>query len=266
MNIKSAKVIYFSPTQTTKKIVQAIGQGTQISSIEDIDLTFVKNNRTLPEIHQDQLLIIGSPVYSGRVPVPVISKLQGLKGDGGPAIIAVLYGNRAYEDALIELRDKVTEAGFKVTAAAAFIGEHSYSNPTTPVAAGRPDTDDIARATAFGRMVLEKLSTISASHEMAPLSVPGNNPYKERAALSNISPDTIEEICTKCEQCASVCPTGVITVGSTVVTDKSGCIRCCACVKICPTKSRVMQEPRIQQFMAQLTVKCSARKEPETYL
>ena len=266
MNITSAKAVYFSPTQTTKKIVQAIGQGIQIPSIEDIDLTFAKSNGTLPRIHQNQLAIIGSPVYTGRVPLPVISKLQGLKGDGSPAIIVVLYGNRAYEDALIELRDIVTEAGFKVTAAAAFIGEHSYSNPSTPVAAGRPDNDDIAKATAFGRMVREKLSTISRAHEMASLSVPGNHPYKERGALLHISPDTIEEICTKCGQCASVCPTGVITVGSTIVTDKSGCIKCCACVKICPTKARVMQEPRIQQVMAQLSVKCSARKEPETYL
>ena len=266
MDIKSAKAIYFSPTQTTKKIVEAIGKGTQLLSIEDIDLTFAKSSNDLLVVKQDDLAMIGSPVYTGRVPLPVISKLLGLKGKGGPAVIVVLYGNRAYEDALIELRDIVTEAGFNVIAAAAFIGEHSYSNPATPVAAGRPDNEDIAKATAFGWEVREKIAKLSVVTDQALLTVPGNHPYKERGALSNVSPDTIEEICIKCGQCASVCPTGVVTVGDTVVTDRSGCIRCCACVKVCPTKARVMREPRIQQVVEQLTVKCSARKEPEIYL
>ena len=266
MDIQSAKAIYFSPTQTTKKIVEAIGRGTQLMPVEDIDLTFAKSTGDLLGVKQGQLAIIGSPVYTGRVPLPMISKLFGLKGNGGPAVIVVLYGNRAYEDALIELRDIVTEAGFNVIAAAAFIGEHSYSNPATPVAAGRPDNEDIARATAFGNRVREKIATLNSIKDLAVLTVPGNHPYKERGALSNISPDTIEEICIKCGQCASVCPTGVVIVGDAVVTDKSGCIRCCACVKICPTKARVMREPRIQQVVEQLTVKCSARKEPELYL
>jgi ferredoxin len=266
MNIPSAKAIYFSPTQSTKKIVEAIGQGTQLMPIEDIDLTFAKDLGELLEVKQYQLAIIGSPVYAGRVPMPMISKLQDLKGNGGPAVIVVLYGNRAYEDALIELRDIVTAAGFNVIAAAAFIGEHSYSNPTTPVAAGRPDHEDIAKATTFGKKVREKIATLASLKGLNLLTVPGNHPYKERNALSNISPDTIDEICIKCGQCASVCPTGVVTVTDTVVTDKSGCIRCCACVKICPTKARVMREPRIQQLAEQLTVKCNAPKEPEMYL
>jgi ferredoxin len=266
MDIQSAKTIYFSPTQTAKKIVKAISQGTQLLPIEDIDLTFARSTGDLLEVKKDQLAIIGSPVYAGRVPLPTISKLLGLKGNGGPAVIVVLYGNRAYEDALIELRDIVTEAGFTVIAAAAFIGEHSYSNPATPVAAGRPDREDIAKATAFGTRVREKLAAISSGNDHAVPAVPGNHPYKERGTLSNISPDTIKEICIKCGQCASVCPTGVVTVGDAVVTDKSGCIRCCACVKFCPTKARVMREPRIQQVVEQLTVKCNARKEPEMYL
>ena len=40
------------------------------------------------------------PVYGGRVPAIAIQRLRALKGQGGPAIAVVVYGNRAYEDAL----------------------------------------------------------------------------------------------------------------------------------------------------------------------
>ena len=43
-------------------------------------------------------------------------------------------------------------------AAAAFVGEHSYSTPETPVAAGRPDAQDLARAAEFGAAVRKKLA------------------------------------------------------------------------------------------------------------
>jgi hypothetical protein len=65
------------------------------------------------------------PVYGGRVPEVALERLRALKGNGGPAIAVVVYGNRAYEDALLELHTELTANGYKVIAAAAFIAEHS---------------------------------------------------------------------------------------------------------------------------------------------
>lgn len=266
MNINSVKLIYFSPTQTTRKIIEGIAGAVQIDSVEHVDLTPSEaRTRKFAEMHSE-LAIIGSPVYSGRLPTDMISRLRRLKGNGAPAVIVVVFGNRAYEDALLELRDIVWEAGFKPVAAAAFIGKHSFSNNATPIAVGRPDMEDLRKAKEFGEMIHEKMRNTATLDELSTLQVPGNFPYKERGGLSNISPVTDETVCTKCEKCASVCPTAAITVRDTVLTDRSLCIRCCACVKTCSIGARVMEDPRIRQVAEQLSMNCRKRKEPETFM
>lgn len=266
MNINTVKLIYFSPTQTTRKVIEGIAQGIRIVAVEHVDLT-PPDARTqkLPEMH-DELAIIGSPVYSGRLPTDAVSRLQRLKGNGAPAVIVVVYGNRAYEDALLELRDLALEAGFKPVAAGAFVGEHSYSSNATPIAVGRPDVEDLKKAKEFGKMIHEKLKKMRTRDKIGPLQVPGNFPYKERSALSDISPVTHKVVCTKCEKCALACPTGAITVSDTVTTDRSVCIRCCACIKACSTGARIMEDSRIRQVAEQLSMNCRKRKEPETYM
>lgn len=266
MNINSAKLIYFSPTQTTRKIIEGIAQGVQLVTVEHVDLTPPDARmRKLTEMH-GMLAIIGSPVYAGRLPNDMVSRFRRLKGNDAPAVIVVVYGNRAYEDALLELRDLAVESGFKPVAAGTFIGEHSYSTGAAPVAVGRPDSEDLKKAKEFGTMICEKIRTIGALDELPRLKVPGNFPYKEGSALKNISPVTQETICAKCEKCASVCPTAAVTVRDTVVTDRSLCIRCCACVKSCSTGARVMEDPRIRQLSEQLSMNCRIRKEPETFM
>ncbi len=146
MTIDSIKLIYFSPTRTTRKVVEGIAKGVQINPAERIDLTPPTARRQkIVQIH-DGFVIIGSPVYGGRLPTDAVSRLLRLRGNGAPAAIVVVYGNRAYEDALLELRDIALDVGFKPIAAAAFIGEHSYSTDAAPVAAGRPDTEDSAKS------------------------------------------------------------------------------------------------------------------------
>ncbi len=263
MHIHSAQLIYFSPTNTTKKIIEAIVEGLRISRVERIDLTHPA--QCTVEI-RGELAIIGGPVYGGRLPVDMISRFQRLKGKGTMAIIVVVYGNRAYEDALLELRDLVLEVGFQPIAAGAFIGEHSYSTKSAPIAAGRPDREDLNMAKEFGKIVRGKIEDMQARYQMAPLQVPGNFPYKERVLISNISPATEETLCTKCGQCASVCPSAAITISDTVVTDPSLCIRCCACIKACSTAARTMEDERMRKVAETLSLNCHQRKEPEIYI
>lgn len=266
MNINTAKLIYFSPTQTTRKVIEGIAQGTQVVTVEHIDLTTPDAElQKFDEIHEE-LAIIVSPVYSGRLPTDMINRLRRLKGYGTPAVIVVVYGNRAYEDDLLELRDLALETKYNPIAAGAFVGEHSYSNKTTPIAVGRPDMEDLKKAKEFGKMVHEKMRNLQSRKGMYPLQVPRNFPYKELQLLSNISPITQETICLKCETCALVCPTEAIVVQDTVGTDPNVCIRCCACVKICSTGARIMEDPRIRQVAEQLSINCSQRKELEMYM
>jgi ferredoxin len=266
VSINSAKLVYFSPTQTTRKIIEGIIQGIQIATVDHVDLTPPDAKMQKIVVMHDELAIIGSPVYGGRLPTEFISRFRRLKGNTTPAVIVVVYGNRAYEDALLELRDLVLEEGFKPIAASAFIGEHSYSNNATPISVGRPDLRDLSKAKDFGKMIQEKIRNVRALDEMLPLQVPGNFPYKERRLLSDISPVTQDMVCAKCEMCVSVCPTAAITVRDTVETDRSVCIRCCACIRICSTGARIMEDSLIRQMAEQLSMNCRKRKEPETYI
>ena len=266
MNTNSAKLVYFSPTQTTKRVVEGIVQGIQIGQVEHLDLTPPESRtRKFKELH-DELAIIGAPVYGGRIPMDAAYRLRRLKGHDTLAVVVVVYGNRAYEDALLELRDLVVEAGFIPVAGGAFLGEHSFSTKTIPIAHGRPDAKDLRKAAEFGELIRAKMRDIHTLDEIPPLHVPGNLPYKERGKSPRISPITLENLCTKCEKCATVCPTAAIVVQDTVATDPDVCIWCCACVKNCPTNARVMENSRIRQSVEWLSKNCAERQDPEIYV
>lgn len=265
MDIESTGLIYFSPTQTTKKVIEGIAQGLQATAEQYFDLTLPGAiSPTFQEVTQD-VAIIGSPVYAGRLPSTMISRFKQIKGNGRPAVIVVVYGNRAYEDALIELRDIALEIGFRPIAAGAFIGEHSYSSSDLPIAEGRPDSDDVLTAQNFGKAIREKFMVeISNSTEL--LQVPGNLPYKEIQMLSGIVPSVNKALCSRCGKCVPVCPTAAIDEENPMNTEKDLCIRCCACIKACPSRAKLLNDPRIKQAAEWLYVNFSVRKEPEIYL
>ena len=266
MNFNAVRLIYFSPTKTTQKILEGIAQGTDVGTIEHLDLTPPESKTlNLAEI-QDELVLLGVPVYSGRVPLEAVAKLQRLRADGIPVVIVVVYGNREFEDALLELKDLARESGFVPVAGGAFIGEHSFANDTTPIANGRPDVADLIKAREFGLKIRKKMKEIDSIDEVSQLKVPGNSPYKKRRKWEEISPSTRSDLCTLCKTCASVCPVAAITVAETVETDKLACILCCACVKNCPTGARVVEEPVLIQMAQWLSTNCQARKEPEIFI
>ena len=265
MNLTSIKLIYFSPTHTTRRILEGIAHGMPGVPVDHLNLTPpVTRDQELAILH-DALAIIGAPVYGGRIPIEAVHRLRRLKGNGTLAVLVVVYGNRAYEDALLELRDLAIEQGFAPVAAGAFIGEHSFSNAATPIAHGRPDLDDLQHAAEFGKRVQEKLETLPACESRPLLSVPGDVPYKERRAPSQIPPVRQEALCAKCGKCVTICPTAAIMMGDTVVTDPSLCIICCACIKSCPTGARTIEDSRIRQVAERLSLNCRIRQQPEMY-
>lgn len=265
MDIDRITLLYFSPTHTTRKIVEAIARGVGAAESDRVDLTSPAATRQ-PAAVTGGLAIIGAPVYGGRLPDEAVSRLRQFNGNGTPAVIVAVYGNRAYEDALLELRDVAREIGFAPIAAGAFIGEHSYSGAATPIAAGRPDAADLQRAEEFGTAVREKLRRLGPAAEWPLLPVPGNFPYKAWPGLAGIAPLTREASCVRCGVCVGACPTAAITLGETVTTDAERCIKCCACVKSCAPAARLMDNPRLKQVAEMLSANCRERKEPETFL
>ncbi len=266
MNLISLDLIYFSPTRTTKKIVEAIAAGVNSLSTRIFDLTYPDTPATPPQECRGDLAIIGAPVYAGRLPGTMTSRFDCVKGHGTPAVIVAVYGNRAYEDALLELYDLAVQAGFIPVASAAFVAEHSFASGEFPVAVGRPDKDDLKKAHAFGETVREKTLAVGSPQDIALTKPPGNFPYKEQRVFAGITPSVDVNLCTKCMACVSVCPTAAISEDDPLVTATDLCIRCCACIKSCPTEARTMNHPKIRQIAEFLSKNCIERKEPEIFI
>jgi ferredoxin len=265
MIVKTSKVnlIYYSPTGTSKKVLEGIAKGLGVKGVTHIDLTPVEAATKSHSIPAGELAVIATPVYGGRVPVVAAQRFKTVKGNGTPAVLIAVYGNRAIEDALIELRDITTEQGFKAIAAASFVAEHSFSNEATPIALGRPDAEDLNKAKSFGEQVKTKLEGMT---KIVEVKVPGNKPYKERNPSGPRFPETTADTCTLCGACAEACPTGAITVTDKVETVKEKCTACSACVKACPTGARVWTNEGVKKAATWLHTEYSKRREPEYFL
>ena len=258
--IKTVCAMYFSPTQTSKKAACAAAQAMAQklgAKMEQIDLTRPEHRGKPYSFGSEEALVLAYPVYGGRIPALLEETLEKLKGQGTPAVVIAVYGNRAYEDALLEGADWLEKQGFQMAAAGALIGEHSFS---AALAAGRPDQDDLAQAARLGEKAAEK--TLAGA--LVPLPLPGNRPYKERGAASQqVSPKT-GETCLHCGTCAQICPMGIIHGDDPCVTDP-GCIRCCACVKACPAGVRQFDDPGLAQAKVWLEGNFSAPQKVQLF-
>lgn len=261
MNYKHVHVIYFSPTHTSAKIAHAIVEGMGAVSFSESDLTYEMPDSE--EVVERELTVVAVPVYGGRVADTAIERLKKFVGKDSPVVPVVVYGNRDYEDALWELSDLLVQQGFTFLAAAAFVGEHSFSTSQYPVASGRPDQKDHDEAFLFGQHALEKLEACSSLESLSSLQIKGNRPYKEKKPSAPVAPLVDASRCNLCGHCIGVCPVSAISiVNDEMYSDPTRCIKCCACVKECPEEARTFPNP----FAEYLYKNFSARKAPEMFL
>lgn len=266
-----AQCIVFSPTGTTRQILESITLGLAPDFRSQLDLTHPVPKQVAGEnLREDAgVALIGMPVHAGRIPGLAVTRLRAsVRGNGRKAVLVVVYGNRAYDDALLELRDLAMELEFVPFAAAAFVGEHSFSTPDFPVAQGRPDKMDLGKALAFGKRVREKMIEVEEEGgKTQMLPVPGNFPYREGVQPVLISPETDALKCILCGDCVESCPTNAISLKDDAVeTDKMSCLRCCACIRVCPSEARIMLHPKILEFGRTLHEKFATRREPELFV
>ena len=251
MNIEKWIVAHFSPTGGTRKVADAIAAGFSVPVVE-MDLTKSDSSVTLGE--KDALMAV-LPVFAGRVPQVSLERLSALKGNGQKAVAVVVYGNREYDDALLETKDALETAGFQVIAAAAFIAEHSMYRS---IAAGRPDAQDEALCRQFAADVMAR------AEDAAPFQVPGNTPYKELKP-SAFHP-AANESCVKCGDCAEQCPVGAIPLDDPSLTNNDLCINCMRCVQICPVSSRALPDTFLAMITQMLNQNAAGYKKPAIFL
>ncbi|MDH6305169.1 ferredoxin [Parabacteroides sp. PF5-5] len=258
MKTENIKLVYFSATNTTQKIVR------HISTQLDGDIKEYNITRQAPEaevvLDNSDLLIVGMPVYAGRIPAITLPALHQFKGNGTPAIIVCVYGNREYDDALLELKDVVEANGFKVVSAGAFIAQHSIF---PQVGTERPDKKDMESITEFAqksKQIIDSIDGLDTLHEIIPK---GNRPYKVPGKLP-LQPSGNRK-CTACGTCVKQCPAQAIAADTPRKTDKEKCIACGRCIVVCPADARHFGGLLYKVAGRKFVKAHSARKDPEFY-
>lgn len=261
--------IVFSPTRTGRTVAERVAAGFAAGddTIRLTDLTTGAGLAATEPLVVGGVAVFAAPVYGGRVAETAVERfgrVRAAETGRTPAVLIVVYGNRDYEDALVELHDLAVRQGFAPLAGGAFVGEHSYSRPkeAMPIAEGRPDAADCAVAERFGaeaRTRWEQQGRVGVGE----LSLPGNRPYKVKGAPTPATPTTDPERCTGCGRCVEVCPTGVVALNADGVAESrpDGCIKCCACLKGCPAEARRFVTPYTERLFRNF----SARREPELF-
>ena len=293
--MKRVRAMYFSGTGTTAKVTSAVAYAmwenmkaaegtTRYEKAPNINFTPKAARHEKYVFDEDDIVVFGTPVIAGRVPNVLLKFLDTLEGGGAMAVPVVLYGNRNFDDALIELRNILEEKGFRTVAAAAFIGEHSFSKT---LAAGRPDAQDMKIADSFAKAAAGKIlglmedaggdnAKLAESLRAAgPVKVAGQDPirpyYKPRDRNGNhinilkVKPKLDETKCDKCGNCADVCPMGSISKEAPGIVDGI-CIKCCGCVKKCPQGALYFDDAGYLYHKEELEFLYGDRKEPELFL
>ena len=225
--------LVFSPTGGTEKAAAAITKNWP--QVRTIDLSLPDTDYSSISIEPDALVLVAMPCFGG---------------------VAAVYGNRAYENTLVQMQDTAQAAGFQVIAAVSAVAEHSIIHQ---YAAGRPNAEDREELARFGTKILEKAESGSTE----TLVIPGKRPYKTSGG--GMVP-TANARCTGCGLCAQKCPAQAISPERCKTTEKSKCIGCMRCVAICPVHARNVN--RLMVSIASLAIKkaCSAPKANELFL
>ncbi len=249
--------IVFSATGRTQKVVDII------SSIfpadpNKIDLSDYNMENQNYNLSQDDFCIVAVPVYGGRVPAPAAKRLLNINGNGATALLIAVYGNRAIDDCLLELKDILVKQGFNCKAAISAVAEHSMM---PQFATNRPDKEDQEELKKFALQIKEKLENNTLSDEV---TVPGKRPYVKASNLP--LKIKVNKNCIKCGKCAKRCPVQAISFEDPSLTDSKKCITCMRCIEECPQKARALPSALMAATSKLMKSKFEGRKENILYI
>lgn len=260
MKMNELKLVYFSPTGTTRKVIMETASAIDLKSVS-YDLTIHKEKKPSLKFKSNDFVLFGIPVYAGRVPATFLEYFENLSGQNTPAALIATYGCREYEDALLELKNEVESRGFKVIGAAAFPTEHSI---VRSIGLSRPNKQDLKVIADFGVRLNRRIHS-EDSFDGIQITVPGNTPYRKPGAAA-LTPKVDVYECTLCGSCAKSCPTGAIDPKDPKKTDKKKCISCQKCLRSCKQKARYVSKTKLKLLTNKLNKVCQSDKKEEIFL
>lgn len=256
MKLNKAIAVYFSPTGNSRKCALATA-GVVGRNIEEIDLTKPVSFNESMKFDINDFIVFSAPVYGGRLFKGFAEKLSKLNGNFAKCIGIVTYGNRDYDDALLEMKNILIERNFIPLGFGAIVGRHTYGQ----IQVDRPNNADLEKCRVLAKGVLEKI-------EKGIFSIPdvkGNFPYKDGGNGGSFYPQT-EDTCKKCGLCAKSCPQGAISFDDFKTIDTNKCISCFRCIRICPFGSKVIKTKEYIEFADMFSKKLSVPKEDEIFV
>ena len=161
--------LYFSPTGGSKRSALSLAAALAPEGFAELDITC---GAVAGDFGPGDVVVFSVPCYNGRVPGVAAGRLEQVHGHRTPCIISITYGNRDYDDSLLELQDIVQRQGFIVQGAAALVGQHTFGE----IQVGRPDAGDAAENRRFVQQLLAARQGDLASP--VALAIKGQRPYR----------------------------------------------------------------------------------------
>lgn len=258
MDISKIHLVYFSATYTTRKIARSVAKQL-CGSVTEYDVTQT-TMATDVVFDKGEVLVMAAPVYAGRIPPKVLESFRRFRGNNTPAILLCVYGNREYDDALLEMKDLVEENGFRVIAAGAFIARHSIF---PQIASDRPDAADLSVVGEFGAESARRIANLTSIDSLPLIEIKGNRPYKIPGKIP-LRP-TGDKNCNECGVCVGLCPVHAILEATPRKTDKEKCISCGRCIVVCPNHARRFGGLLYKLVGSKFVKANSLRREPELF-
>lgn len=264
----TADIMVFSPTGGTKKISGTVALGMEIP------LGYILNLADLPLPEkwwtrlQGNYLIIGTPVYAEHSPTLLRQYLSEILFHHyfppRNIVVVSVCGKITHGTAAEEIASLFVHHGHTILGLGKFVAEHSFSSPSLPIAAGRPDRSDILKAKAFGNLLMTRHYHLTGNQSnVSLLNLRENNgenggeqriskksaenfssqstPEMRGRAVSSI-PFIDPEKCNRCKMCYAQCPGQAIDIliysesgeKTVFLAEEEKCIRCFRCVRVCP--------------------------------
>lgn len=273
MSINKLWAVYFSPTGGTRNTARLVSKSLSADlgiPAQEIDLTRPANRKQTYAFVREDLVVLASPVYAGRVPNKLRPDLEKcLVGNGARVVPVSVFGNRNFDDALIELKTLAEELGFRPVGAAAIVNRHAFCHG---LAADRPNAQDKDDILAFSKEVARRVTSSEATPAFV---VDGRNPVGPYytplkadgtpAVFLKAKPQTHRDRCDQCGACAKLCPMRAIDPNDCALVPGL-CIKCHACVHFCHTDAKYFDDPAFLSHVKMLEENCVQPRDNRFFL